>query len=291
MYINRTLNVLDVDKLNDEVKASNPKIEIVMKFGADDLRFTVANDWNAADDTALDALLAAYIDEDPDQKIPKIYDMIKSEAKGKHHHNVDYKKEVIGALIPKRTIVKGEVTQVDWYAGLDGSMEPIDLIIRVKVDYTRDATGFATNRLTTRTWINRDGTDNIETKITPKYYFVNPSDMITEGYKRRKLLVQNIQIPTLTFMTEALMPLGYTQESVVLKGRAFMDDYDADFNRFVENSSTITDPADPDVGLKSIVVRLRDEATLDYVEWLDKAPPSLGGAITIRQYLMGEFDI
>jgi len=170
-------------------------------------------------------------------------------------------------------------------------MQPTDKIITVDIAYTRDATGFATQRTTTRKWINRDNSENAEAKLTTKLYFVNPAEMIIEGTKRRKLLVDSIQIPTLTFMTEALVPLGYTQEAVVLKGRAFMDDYEGDFNKFVDNSSTITDPADPDFGEKTIVVRLRDEANTSYVEWLDKSSPSLGGTTTIRQYLMNEFDI
>lgn len=291
MFINRTQNILDIVKLNEEAKVSNVKIEVVMKFGDDDIRFTVDDTWDSTDDANLDDFLSSFVDDDPEQKTPKIYDYVKSEAKGKHHHNIDYKKEIIGALIPLRTVSRGEVTKVDWYYNLNASMQPENLILTVDINYTRDASGFALNRTTTRTWINRDGSNNVETKITPKFYFINTSDMITEGYRRRKLLVQSIQIPTLTFMTEALVPLGYTPESVILKGRSFMDDYDSDFNRFVENSSTITNPADPDVGLKSIVVRIRDESLIEYVEWLDKAPPSLGGSTTIRQYLMNEFDI
>ena len=50
--------------------------------------------------------------------------------------------------------------------------------------------------------------------------------------------MQSIQIPAMTFMMEVLMTLGYTQQAVVLLGRAFMDDYDQDFNKFVENSIT-----------------------------------------------------
>ena len=119
--------------------------------------------------------------------------------------------------------------------------------------------------------------------------------MITEGYKRRKLLVQSIQIPTLTFMSEALMPSGHTQESVVLLGRHFMDDYEADFSRFIENSSTITEPSDPNFGKKSVIVELEstdiEGRNKDYHLWLDSAPPSLGGLTTIRQYLINEFDI
>lgn len=281
---------LDINGLQGAIIAAVPEVTAVLRKD-DDILVYSNSELSQENKDLVNSTKMAFADSDPDQKTPKIYDIVKGEARHKHHHNIDYKKEVLGALIPVRAVTKGEVTKVDWYYSLNAQMQPENLVLTVDISYTRDASGFALNRTTTRTWVNRDDSNNSETKITPKFYFVNPSDMIAEGYRRRKLLVQSIQIPTLTFMTEALVPLGYTEASVLLKGRAFMDDYDEDFNKFVENSSTITDPADPDVGLKSIVVRLRDEATLEYVEWLDKAPPSLGGSITIRQYLMDEFDI
>jgi len=289
--VTKTRNILDLNKFNEDAKAHNSKITYVIKIGDDSLRFSLSSELDGAEHTALDSFVAAFVDTDPEDKRPKIYDLVKSEAKTKHHHNIDYKKEVLTALIPKRTIVKGEVRKVEWFQSLDAQMSPINKVIEVDVVYTRDTTGFATSRVTTRKWINRDESENDEYKLTSKYYFLNPSEMIMEGNKRRGLLVDSIIIPTLTFMTEALVPLGYTQESVVLKGRKFMDDYESEFNKFKHNSSTITDPADPDFGEKSIVIRFRDESKTEYVEWLDKSSPSLGGSVTIRQYLMSEFAI
>lgn len=289
MFIYRTADITDLNKFNQEAIASNPLIQVVLKFGSHNLRFQVSESWGSGDDLQLDNFIASFQDTNPEDKVPKVIDLALEYSK--HFHAINYVKGLNKSLIPKRTVTQGEVTCVEWYGGLNASMEPEDLILKVDIVYTRDATGFATSRTTTRTWINRDGTENEDKKITTKYYFINPSDMIDEGLRRRKLLVSSIQIPTLTFMTEALVPLGYTQESVVLRGRAFMDEYENYFNKFVDNSSTITDPADPDFGMKTIIVRIRDEANLDYVEWLDKSPPSLGGSTTIRQYLMNEFDI
>ncbi len=297
MEIYKTRNILDLNKFNDEAKAHNSKIEAVLKFGDDSLRFNISEELTEQEDLDLDAFIAGFIDENPEDRIPKIYDIVQGEARHKHHHNIDYKKDISSGmtLIPKRTVTKGEVTKVDWYKTLDANQVPQDKVLTVDITYTRDATGFATFRTTARTWINRDGSENPDKKYTSKFYFVNPSDMITEGYKRRKLLVQSIQIPCLTFMMEVLMPLGYTQQAIVLLGRAFMDDYDQDFNKFVENSSTITDPADPNVGKKSIIVEFEDNNVIgrneNYNIWLDKAPPSLGGMTTIRQYLIEEFNI
>lgn len=295
MFIIKTRDIKNLNDFNEAAKALTAKIEIVIKLGDSNLRFTISEALTTEEDTALDNLVDTFDDSDPELIIPKIYSIAKAEAASKHIHNINYKKELTQALIPFRTVTRGEVTRVDWYKSLDAQMKPTDLVIKVTVVYNRDVTGFATSRITTRTWINEDESENTETKTTSKYYFINPSDMIDEGLKRRKLLVNSIQIPTLTFMSEALMPLGYEQGAVVMLGRQFMDDYDSDFNKFVENSSTITDPADPNYGRKSIIVELENNdpegRNKDYNLWLDKAPASLGGATTIRQYLVNEFSI
>ena len=287
MFIYRTRDISDLNDFQSDAIALNSKILGVLKFGSDSLRFEITETLTTEESEALNDLVANFEDVDVSQKVPKIYDL--SREFSKHFHAINYVKGLTQSLIPKRTVTRGEVTSVVWYKSLDANMNPVEPILKTDVVYTRDASGFAVSRVTTRTWYNLDGSENEETKTTQKYYFVNPSDMIDEGLKRRKLLVSSIQIPTLTFMSEILMPLGYNQEAVVLKGRAFMDDYDSEFNKFVDNSSTITDPASPDAGMKSIVVRLRDET--NYTEWLDKTSPSLGGTVTIRQYLISEFDI
>ena len=220
---------------------------------------------------------------------PKILNM--SNEQGKHFHAINYKLGLKQSLIPVRQVVKGEVNRVTWYKSLDENLRPIEPILKTDIVYNRDASGFALSRVTTRTWFNVDGSENEEKKITNKYYFINPADMIDEGLRRRKLLVNSIQMPVLDAMVEVLVPLGYSDETCLLKGRAFMDEYEQEFSHFVENSSTITDPASDDVGMKTIVVKLRDEANLEYSEWLDKAPASLGGMTTIRQYLINEFSI
>lgn len=295
MYIIKTKDIENLNKFNDQAKELNAKIVIVFKFGEDQLRFKLTEALTAQEDQDLQDLVNNFVDSDPSLKELKIYDIAKEEAKYKHFHNIDYKKELTQSLIPLRTVTRGEVTKVEWFKSLDAQYKPTDLVLKVDIVYQRDASGFATSRATTRTWVNKDETESQEVKATSKYYFVNPSDMIDEGLKRRKLLVNSIQIPTLTFMSEALMPLGHTQESVVMLGRHFMDDYETDFSKFIENSSTITDPADPNIGRKSIIVELENNDTngrnKDYNLWLDNAPASLGGLTTIRQYLISEFSI
>lgn len=291
ILVTKTISdIQDVNRLLDDVITAVPKVEGGVKIGDNILRLQVSSALDIPEDATVDGVISGFVDSDPEQKVPYIYDLVKPGAK-KHFHSIDYKNELVQSLIPKRTAVQGEVVKVEWFQTLDGNNNPTNKVLLVDVVYTRDNTGFAISRTTTRTWINRDGSENPDTKTTSKYYFINSVDQIQEGIKRRKLLVDNIQIPVLGLVMESLIPLGYTQESCLLKGRQFMDDYDQEFNKFVQNSSTVTDPADPDVGMKTIRVKVRDEANPNHVLWLDKAPGSLGGATTIRQYLLAEFDI
>lgn len=291
-----TKTIQDITRLQDVLVDLDIGIQNVIGEGAD-LKIRSDEPLTISQQDLVLETIENFQDSDPDQKLPKIYDLVNGSTRQKHFHDINYKNELKSGstLIPVRTVEKGEVKRVDWFLNIDENQQPVNLILKVEIDYTRDTTGFATFRITTRTWVNRDGSLNEETKVTPKYYFVNPSDMISEGYKRRKLLVQSIQIPTMTFMMQSLMPMGYSQESVVLKGREFMDDYELEFNRFVDNSSTITDPADPNIGKKSIVVQLEDNdpsgRNSKYNVWLDSAPAGLGGLKTIRQYLIEEFSI
>lgn len=283
-------SVIDLNRLQDDIIAGTPQVLAALIKGANlEVQSTGVLDQTAKD--AIDAVIAAFVDVDLSQKVPLIYSIAKAEARHKHFHNVDYKKELVTPVIPKRTVMQGEVRQVDWYRDMVGTT-PTTPVIKVSIVYTRDvATALPLYRITTRQWYNIDGTLNDEAKVTMKYYFVNPSDQIDEGYRRRGLLVKSIQLPVMSMMMEVLVPLGYNVTSVLLKGRQFLDDYEQEFNRFVENSSTITDAASPNFGKKTVIVQLEDEVRVEVLEWMDKSPASLGGGITIRQYLIGEFDI
>jgi len=275
---------LDLNRLQNEIKNQIASVAAVILVD-DKLQVQTTIELTEQEIDVIEDILLSFEDIDPNLKIPKIYDLTNSTAK--HFHDIDYIIEV--KLFPKRTIVKGEVISVSWFS--DEIMT--NLVLKADIVYTRDGAGFALHRTVTRTWINRDNTENEDKKITKKIYFHNPADMISEGLKRRKLLVNSVQIPTLTFMMEALMPEGKTNTEVLFMGRRFLDDYALDFNKFIENSSTITDPESSNFGEKSVVAELKNTVgrneTHNY--WLDKTCPSLGGVITIRQYLINEFSI
>lgn len=273
---------LDLNRLQSELKAIVPSILATILID-EKLQVQTSAELTEQEIGLIEDFLLEFVDSDPNLKIPKIYDLTNSTAK--HFHDIDYVIEV--RLFPKRTVVKGEVVSVSWFS--DEAMS--DLALRADISYVRDGAGFALYRTVTRTWINRDGSENEEKKITKKIYFHNPSDMISEGLKRRKLLVNSVQIPTLTFMMEALIPEGKTNTEVLFMGRRFLDDYALDFTKFIENSSTITDSDRPDFGKKTVIVELEGTTGRNEVHnyWLDKTCSSLGGVITIRQYLINEF--
>lgn len=216
-------------------------------------------------------------------KAPKIYQLTGFRS---NFVSIDY---TILNLYPKRHISKGEVYKVDWFKTKIGE-ELSDLILTVDISYTRDSSGFALSRVTRRRWVNNDDSYNSKEKITNKDYTINVSEMIHEGKARRELLVDSIQIPVMQGMLMVLLPLAHTQEDVLMMGRAFMDDYDLDFKKFINNSSTITNKNDVNYGRKTIVVKLENESNPNHVLWLDLAPSIFGGA-TIRQYLINEFSI
>lgn len=293
MFITKARNIVDLNSFVVQAVAHNVKIQYVVKLGDDQLRFTLSEALTTQEDLDLDDFILAFSDDANVDSPVKLLALAKAEASHKHFHNIDYKKELIHALIPEREsgTIRGEIQEVIWYKTMGADNAPEDPVIKVSITYTRDTSGFALYRITNRQYYREDGSLDPEVKTTLKYYYVNKQDMIDEGIKRRELLVKSIQIPTMNLMAEVLLPLGVSLPSVIMRGRRFMDSYETEFAHFSNNSSTVTDPADPEYGRKTIIVKLENETDIEFVEWLDKSPNSLGGATTIRQYLTNEFDI
>lgn len=284
-----TSNIKNVGVVRDALVETYPNIKTVVKVG-DNYNIHCDDELTPEEVVGLPAFLETVVDASLTAKRPKIYGLAKAEAGHKHFHNINYSSiELTQSLIPLRTVEKGEVVKVDWYSKVVDST-PTDLVLSVDIAYIRHEE-FALYRTTTRRWVNEDESFNEEEKVTLKYYTVNMSDAIKEGVKRRSLLVDYLQLPLLTLIKEVLMPKGYTENVVLMKSRGFLDDYRQSFDKFIENSSTIIDASNVNYGLKTIVAELQNESRLDYVEWLDGAPATLGGATTIRQYIMSELSI
>lgn len=305
MFIHRTRDISDLNKFQEDAKQLISKILSVLKFGDGDLRFEITETLTTEESEALNELVANFEDTDISLKKPLIISYAKAEASSKHFHNINYKNELTVRLQKQSIIVKGEMQKVTWFRhmeyqtvnGIPTRVYSIP-VIKTETSWLRDASGFAiAKNPPVRTWYNEDGTENSETKVMDDPYYYEDFEQIDEGVKRRTLLVKAIQKPTQMIIAEVMMPLGMSLETVLLRGREFLDDYDSEFNKFKENSSSITEThledgsINPDFNKKSIVVKLQNEQKEHHKEWLDKIPLSLGGIKSIRDHLISEFDI
>lgn len=217
----------------------------------------------------------------------KIFDFVSEEVRGKDFREIDYIVEPLPNLKPKRTFTRGELQKVEWFS--DDQLT--NKIIEVNITYTRDAFGFATDRITERKWLDQYNNFLPDTKITTKKYTL--LEMIQEGKRRRGNIVDGVQLPVFSFLQEAASdqenPYGLNPETVLLYGRDFMDRFNSQFKNFVDNSSTVTDMNNPNFGKKNVVVAF-EEASATTDPALNFQPTVLGGA-SILQYLINEFSI
>ena len=212
-------------------------------------------------------------------KSPKIY---KISGFFQNFTQIDY---TLLPLFPKYYFNKGELYKTEYYVNEDLT----DLVLVVDVTYNRDAAGFAQTRTTRRRWVNNDDSFNTVEKTTSKNYTNNPSQIIKEGKRRRENIVDNLQIPTLTAIQMTMLPLGHTEQDCLLYGRNFLDFYDLEFKKFVNNASTVNQKNDPNFGRRVIEVLLETDSEVEHALWLDQIPNIFGPGVTIRQYLVNEF--
>lgn len=281
-----TLNgTIDLEKLNRDLYRLNLNEELITIFpSGNNLLFEFQEPLNDVDtlDQALDNLVSNH-DGLPLAE-PRICELL---GEGHAHGDftvVNYKIETKTNLFPKRIFAKGELQKVEWYKESDFQT----LVLMAEMEYSRDPFGFATSRTTTRTWFDTDGEPLDEIKTTTKNY--SNLETIKEGKRRRGNIVDGIQLPVMGLMVETMTiePWNLDQQTILLMGRDFMDRFELEFSKFIDNSSTIT--SGPNIGKKSIVVALEDaSATTD--TWLLNKPASIGGQIRILDYLTSEFSI
>jgi hypothetical protein len=220
----------------------------------------------------LEAALRDYVDEDDSDTItPIIYNYVTDRVvRSKHHSEIDYKVELNQSLFPLRTIVEGEVQRVDWYADQQFSIP----VIRTEIAYVRDTAGFALSRQTVRSWYNKDGSLNPDTKTTNKLYYTDPVLMIQEGIRRRRNIIDEMKLVAVNQM-QTNFAAEYGPGVVLDWGRSFMAKHKVSTEAFVGETykQIVTDfqASDPDHNL-----------------WLDSAFPGFG---TIRDYLVSMVDI
>ncbi len=172
-------------------------------------------------------------------------------------------------FFPKRTMIKGEVTRVDYY--VDEALT--DRILRVDIDYNRDALYLATDRTVTRTWYKEDGLAHSITKVTKKNYTINIDDQIKEAHRRRQNIIDRLLLVVLGMM-QATMP-GESMTDILKDGRDFNHDNEVEFATYISVGGTE-------------IVTVVSGTTVSGItgNWIDNVID--GEGTTIRQYMMEE---
>jgi len=185
---------------------------------------------------------------------------------------IDYKSGLNTNLHARRTFLKGELQRVEWFAGYDGTTYT-DPIIDVNITYNRDPLGFAISRTTVREWYLEDGTKSPDTLTTVKWY----SDAISrhkEGVRRRSNHILYLKEAVIGLMLDA--GVDSNPGVVIQLGRDFLEFYKIAIAAFEQDSQST----------------FKDSVTTDTIHaWLDETPPMLGGAVTIRQFVIAELTL
>lgn len=129
--------------------------------------------------------------------------------------NTDY--DIVG-LHKKRTIVKGELVQVEYYKEFDGTTYN-NLIVKEERIFTRDSIGLVLYRTQVSSWYLNNGSVGL-TKNFIKYY--SPTESIDEGITRRGNIINDAKIYALSVIGQAygfdLMNSVKTQIDLYIQG-------------------------------------------------------------------------
>ena len=206
-------------------------------------------------------------------KIFRLFDISTYDAfDAPHGHN--YKSALKGgsSLFSKEFFTRGELQKVEWYA----DKAKTDLVLIAEFSYTRDFLGFATERISTRTWIREDGSEHPNKKVKEKTY----SDLaqIREGKTRRGNIYDSLQKPVLGMLIATAPGMAdpwktKSQLELVQVGRDFMKAYDESFSAFIKESH------------KQILEDILDATDI----WLDNIIDADG--TTIRKYILDELNL
>ena len=80
MFISKTRDISNMNEFNEQAIAHNSKIQVVFKFGEEDIRFNLSEALTAQEDTDLDAFIAAFDDSGSTESPLRIYSLSKEEA-------------------------------------------------------------------------------------------------------------------------------------------------------------------------------------------------------------------
>ena len=138
------------------------------------------NDLDSSQITQLNSLITNYIYN------PNYCDLKKFKINNSFDNpsQIDY--DILG-LNKKRTIIKGELRQVEYYKNFNASANTYsNLVVLETRDYVRDDIGIVQYRNQTSNWLLNDNTTGLTINFT-KYY--TPEEGIQEGLDRRNNMI------------------------------------------------------------------------------------------------------
>ena len=201
---------------------------------------------------------------------------------------LNYKTHLNRSLIPKRTLVQGELQKVEWFADYNQLTKVYgDLVLVVDITYDRDSGGFALRRETTRTWIAEDESNASPVKVTEKYY--EGAERDKEGIRRRGNIIAQVKVAAAGHLIfGAVDPTDPVQAQTQLNiGRTFTDARAAMSESFIAVSSQAI-YTDIQSNVSSPDVWLDDVLRIGY----DGTDPILHpGSVTVRDYILSELNI
>jgi len=207
-----------------------------------------------------------------DYKLYRYVDNPSGYAEDECPKGIDYKSGLNTNLHPRRTFYKGELQQVEWFAAYDGT-NYTDPIINVTITYVRDILGFALSRTTTREWYRENGIKSSDALVTTKYYS-DPVSRHYEGVRRRSNHILYLKEAVIGLMLES--GVDPNPAVVVQLGRDFLEAYKIQISAFEQDSQS----------------SFRNAVIADTTHtWLDSMPASLGGSLSIRDWVAGQLDL
>ena len=153
-------------------------------------------------------------------------------------------------------------------------MARTNLILIVDVSYQRDSERFYTLRDTVRTWVNRDGTMNPNTKHTQKNYTFNWLGQMNASRRRRSNVVHLLQREVANMI---IVYGNVDYDTAIAYGNDFLDAFNVHIDSFLRA---------PDARAFQLALEAEDENTTQW-PWLFL---NIDPVATVRDYILAELD-
>lgn len=203
--------------------------------------------------------------------------------------SIDYKKHIDGRLHPKYIFNQhGWLVECTYYENLEITQNQVGFteyiysnpVLNYQAEYNVKSDGYVGSRIVTRRWYRLDGTLDIDSKITQKFY----GSMMArdEGKRRRRNLVNNLMIQTvgLFIMTSVDLEDVATAETDAIP---FLKEISSGLSDYYEYGSK------QDISNNNFL--LKQQIIDSTYPRLDNFVPDTNNTVTIREFIISKIDI